>query len=139
MQSKSQKAEISDASGDRGVSGASHTPTPWFQTGGVIWIDGRYLECCGRGHQECCGDPDVAGGQEQIAQAGEGDAAFIVQAVNNFDTLIEVLEDCRKFLSDLTAPDAKASSPNIIASYGNALSLGSKVAAALASSREVRS
>lgn len=56
------------------------TPGPWEATDGVVWIDTREQVCCGRGYQECCGEPDVIGGQEKVADTNASDAAFIAAA-----------------------------------------------------------
>lgn len=53
------------------------TSGPWFATGGDICIDTREQVCCGRGVNECCGEPDIRGGQELIGNAGEVDCAYI--------------------------------------------------------------
>lgn len=53
--------------------------------------------------------------------------------------VVSVLKECLTFLNDLTDPDGKATGSNIIATFANAIALRSKVAAALASAREVRS
>ncbi len=63
------------------------TPGPWFYTGQHIWYDSRELVCCGRGHGECCGEPDVKGGQELIAQTGENNAALISAAPELYEAL----------------------------------------------------
>lgn len=71
-----------------------HSPTPWEYTGGDIWIDTRSLVCCGDGrHGQCCGNPDVEGGQELVAQTSEVNAAFIVKAVNNHERLVATLTE----------------------------------------------
>jgi len=78
------------------------TPGPWEATDGVVWIDTREQVCCGlccgRGYQECCGEPDVIGGQEKVADANAPDAAFI--AAFNPQTAIALLDA-------LTATDAE--------------------------------
>lgn len=49
--------------------------------------------------------------------------------------LVKAMDECQRFLNDLTDPDKKASGPNIIASFGNAIALSSKVRAALSAAR----
>lgn len=71
-----------------------HTVTPWECDGGDIWVDARQQVCCGRGYSECCGEPDVIGGQELVATASPENAAFIVRAVNSHDDLVKALEAC---------------------------------------------
>ena len=71
------------------------TPRPWFRTDGDIWVDTREQVCCGRGYQECCGEPDVIGGKELIAQTGSEDAALIVTAVNAYEPMLEALKAAR--------------------------------------------
>lgn len=56
------------------------TPGPWEATDGVVWIDTREQVCCGRSYTECCGQYDIKGGQEKIADSGETDAAYIAAA-----------------------------------------------------------
>jgi hypothetical protein len=59
---------------------AKATSGPWFDTEGAVWIDTREQVCCGRGTDQCCGEPDVIGGQELVAQCGQTDAAYIAAA-----------------------------------------------------------
>lgn len=59
-------------------------------------------------------------------------AAHLIAAAPD---LVKVLEECSNFLRDLTDPDKKASGPNIIATFGNALALSTKVTAALAAAK----
>ena len=66
------------------------TGTKWESTDGVVWIDTRKQVCCGRGQYECCGEPDVIGGQEKIAEASIEDAAFI--ALANPTTVLSLLD-----------------------------------------------
>jgi hypothetical protein len=73
----------------------SHTPIPWEHTGGDIWVDTREQVCCGRGYDSCCGEPDVRGGQDLIAQSNPIDAAFIVRAVNSHEALVRALRAAR--------------------------------------------
>ena len=74
------------------------TPGPWFNDGGNIWIDTREQVCCGRGYQECCGNPDIKGGQEQIGGMSENDAAFIALARNRLPDLLADYERMREAL-----------------------------------------
>lgn len=74
------------------------TERPWEHTGGDIWIDTRVQVCCGRGTYECCGNPDVKGGQELVAQTSEANASLIVRAVNQHDALLKCAEALRKAL-----------------------------------------
>ena len=64
---------------------------PWFNEGNTIWIDAREQVCCGRGGQECCGYPDIIGGQEQIGEAGTADAHFI--ALANPTRILALIEE----------------------------------------------
>lgn len=84
---------------------AEHTPTPWEHTEGDIWVDTREQVCCGRGYNECCGEPDVRGGQDLIAQSNPVDAAFIIKAVNNYDALVKTLEECQSALAMMIEPE----------------------------------
>lgn len=73
---------------------AAATPGPWWSEGSNIYHDGRYLQCCGRGTiHGCCGDPEVAGHeQESVASAEEKDAEFIALARTAVPALIARLE-----------------------------------------------
>lgn len=73
---------------------AAATPGPWWSEGSNIYHDGRYLQCCGRGTiHGCCGDPEVAGHeQESVASAEEKDAEFIALARTAVPALIVALE-----------------------------------------------
>lgn len=81
--------------------GAGHTPTPWHRNVSPAW---RYPIYADRD-----GDPDgrdwihVAAVLEKNPNA-EADLNFIIRAVNNFDALVEALNDARESLSRL--PDA---------------------------------
>ena len=79
--------------------------------------------------------PDMPKAWDELKRQAVIDAAFIAHAWNCHDDLVKALEECGKFLRDLTDPDKKASGPNIIATFGNALALGTKVAAALAAAK----
>lgn len=67
------------------------TPGPWEATDGVVWIDTREQVCCGRGYQECCGEPDVIGGQEKVADTNAPNAAYIAAA--NPAAIIALLDE----------------------------------------------
>jgi hypothetical protein len=79
---------------------AEHTPTPWERTDGEIWVDTREQVCCGRGYDQCCGEPDIRGGQELIAQSNPADAAFIVESVNAYEPMKVELESLRAKLRE---------------------------------------
>lgn len=81
------------------------TPGPWFNEGNTIWIDAREQVCCGRGGQECCGSPDIIGGQEQIGEAGTADAHFIALAnPTRVLALIAEIERLREALESIAEP-----------------------------------
>ena len=75
------------------------TPGPWFNEGNTIWIDAREQVCCGRGGQECCGSPDIIGGQEQIGEAGTADAHFI--ALANPTRVLALIEENERMRATL--------------------------------------
>lgn len=65
------------------------TPGPWESTDGDVWIDTRECVCCGRGSiHGCCGEPDVSGGQELLAQSNPTDADFIAHARTDIPALL---------------------------------------------------
>ena len=76
------------------------TPGPWEATDGVVWIDTREQVCCGRSYTECCGQYDIKGGQEKIADSGETDAAYIAAA--NPAAIIALIERRRAEVADLS-------------------------------------
>jgi hypothetical protein len=43
------------------------TKGPWEVEGIHVFVDDRILVCCGRGQNECCGDPDIEGDRHLIA------------------------------------------------------------------------
>lgn len=51
----------------------------WVAIDGAVCIDTTEQVCCGRGYTECCGEPDVKGGLEHIADSSPDDAAFIAE------------------------------------------------------------
>ena len=76
------------------------TPGPWYDTNGAVWIDTRQQVCCGRSYEECCGNPDIEGGQEQVADSSPTDAAFIAAA--NPETVLALLAERDRLLDLLT-------------------------------------
>jgi len=78
---------------------------------------------------------DDSSGKREVrldfVEFSHADARLIAAAPD----LLKALEECQRFLNDLTDPDKKASGPNIIASFGNALALNGRVHAALSSAR----
>lgn len=98
-----------------------HTPLPWEVDGYTIWISHEEQQCCGRwrcevsdagepvGDPQCCGEPDIAELQVEIAHTGSrDDAAFIVRACNSHYDLIEALGEAEQLISgDLTGPEWK--------------------------------
>ena len=78
-----------------------HTPGPWEYEGTVVWIDTREQVCCGRGINECCGNPDVRGGQEQIGEFGnEDDARLAAAAPEMLEALKAIASHNNAFLTD---------------------------------------
>lgn len=76
--------------------GTRFTPGPWESEGRVVWIDTREQVCCGRGTYECCGIPDVRGGQEQIGEFGtEADATLAAAAPDMYEALKALFSDER--------------------------------------------
>lgn len=76
------------------------TPGPWFNDGGIIWYDSREQVCCGKGYQECCGQPDIKGGQEQLGEASEKNAEFI--ALANPSRILSLIEENERLREALT-------------------------------------
>ena len=85
---------------DRKEAAEKATLGPWFNEGNTIWIDAREQVCCGRGGQECCGYPDIIGGQEQIGEAGTADAHFI--ALANPTRILALIEENERMREALT-------------------------------------
>lgn len=70
---------------------AKATPGGWEDHGDCVIHDSRQLVCCGRGHGECCGSPEVEGEQLPIVGLLGGndnaaDIATIAAAVNLLKT-----------------------------------------------------
>jgi hypothetical protein len=62
---------------------AHSTPDEWMNDGPHLFTDTRQQVCCGRGHNECCGNPDVEGSVEEIGSViDERDAPLIAACVN---------------------------------------------------------
>ena len=81
-----------------------HTPGPWHSDGVVVWIDTREQACCGRGHYECCGNPDTTGGQEKIGEMGTDANARLASSAPDLAEALEpfsrALDDFRSYLTD---------------------------------------
>jgi len=59
----------------------SHTPGPWFfDEHGNVFIDTREQVCCGKGREECCGDPDIIGDYDRIAETSPQNAPIVAAA-----------------------------------------------------------
>ena len=75
-----------------------HAPGPWFaEDDGTVWFDGREQVCCGKGYSECCGNPDIIGGQEVVVNASPKDARLIAAAPEMYAVLVMVRDaddDC---------------------------------------------
>lgn len=77
------------------------TQGPWFDSDGVVWFDSREQVCCGRGYHQCCGEPDIIGGQEKLAESNPTDAAFIAAA--NPATVLALIAATRRALAGYEA------------------------------------
>lgn len=71
---------------------AKATPGDWVDNVGAVVADGRYQACCGRGSNECCGNPEVFGDVSDVAdRCSAEDAAFISEAKNSFPRLLATI------------------------------------------------
>lgn len=59
---------------------AGTTPGPWQADGTSVFVDTRRQVCCGKGQYECCGEPDIEGDYESIADAHPANARLIAAA-----------------------------------------------------------
>lgn len=53
---------------------------PWDHDGQHVFEDTRQQVCCGRGHSECCGSPDVEGDIVEIARVAYLDHIDLITA-----------------------------------------------------------
>lgn len=80
------------------------TPGPWDHDGQNVFTDTRQLVCCGRGRNECCGDPDVDGALERIAQVeNPADADLFVDAGKAFHATGKTPSEMAAEVATLTA------------------------------------
>ncbi len=79
---------------------SNHTPGPWSHDDRHVFIDDRHLVCCGRGHGECCGNPDVEGDITLIATVEESDDARMIAAAPRLHAalhgLLSQMEECQR-------------------------------------------
>ena len=69
---------------------------PWGHDGQHVFEDTRQQVCCGRGHNECCGSPDVEGDILDIATVVHFDHIDLIAAAP------ELLEALTKMVERIT-------------------------------------
>lgn len=68
------------------------TGVTWDVEGVHVFVDDRVQVCCGRGHNECCGSPDIEGDRHLVATAETEDYARLIAAAPSlYEALAEIL------------------------------------------------
>ena len=66
---------------------------PWGSDGRHIFADTREQVCCGRGRDECCGEPDVEGSIIAIATVESSEHVDLICAAPELFDALQMVED----------------------------------------------
>lgn len=85
------------------------TDVRWEIEGVHVFVDDRIQVCCGRGHHECCGSPDIEGDRHLVATSeSENYARLIAASPSLYEALAAVLPYAAKYLDEMDSNIVKA-------------------------------